>query len=178
MYRPLKVHPKIKGSIVSVNIPVYICIKQGAIKSPRVYNNATLPAQDSIRILCVVKATNASVLCYTDDLLNLSWSVSSLEESFNVILSELRKIGLNLNTGKSNVVLSSCPSELASTLVNLGGAFVAPPQDLIYLGLPIGDLISSTRNLLVARTEKRIRAPYASLVLSQTNMTKKLRENV
>jgi len=104
--------------------------------------------------------------------------VSSLEESFNVILSELRKIGLNLNTGKSNVVLSSCPSELASTLVNLGGAFVAPPQDLIYLGLPIGDLISSTRNLLVARTEKRIRAPYASLVLSQTNMTKKLRENV
>ena len=120
------------------------------------------------------KSDNASVLCYTDDLLNLSRSVSSLEESFNMISSEFRKIVLNLNTGKYQVLLFNCPSELASTSVNFGGASVAPSQELIYLGLPIGDSVSSTRKLLVARTEKKIRAAYASLVLSQTNMTKKL----
>ena len=112
---------KIEGPIVPVDIPVYIFIKQGAITSPMVCNNATLPAQVSIPIMCVVKATNASVLCYEDDLLSLSRSVSSPEEGFNVISSEFRKIGLNLNAGKSQVLLFNCPSELCSASVNLGG---------------------------------------------------------
>jgi len=59
--------------------------------------------------------------------------VSSLEKSFNAIPSEFRNIGLNLNAGKSQVLLLNCPSELASTSVNLGGASVAPSQELIYL---------------------------------------------
>ena len=174
MYRLLKVRLKIQGSIIPVDIPMYIGIYQSAITSPMVYNNVTLPAQNSIPISCVVKATNTSVLCYADDLLNLIRSVSSLEESFNGILSEFRKIGLNLNAGKSQVLLFDCPSELASTSVNLGGAFVAPSQELIYLGLPIGDSTSSTRKLLVVTSEKKIWTAYASLVLSQTDMTKKL----
>ena len=70
MYRHLKVRLKIQGSIIPVDISVYIGIKQGAITSPMVYNNVTLPAQNSKPISCVVKATNASVLCYADDLLN------------------------------------------------------------------------------------------------------------
>ena len=64
---------------------MYTDIKQGAITPLMVYNNATLPAQDSIPISCVVKATNTSVLCYADDLINLSRSVTNLKESFNVI---------------------------------------------------------------------------------------------
>ena len=139
-----------------------------------VYNNVTLPAQNSKPISCVVKATNASVLCYADVLLNLSRLVSSLGGSFNVISSEFRKIGLNLNAGKSQVLLFNFPFELASISVNLGGAFVAPSHELIYLGLPIGDSISSTRKLLVVTSEKKIWTAYASLVLSQTDMTKKL----
>ena len=73
------------------------------------YNNAALSTQDSIPISCVVKAISTAVIFYADDLLSLNWSMFGLEESFSVIASKFRKIGLNVNTGKCQVFPFNCP---------------------------------------------------------------------
>jgi hypothetical protein len=57
--------------------------------------------------------------------------------------------------------------------VNLGDSDVVPLQELVYLGLPIGTSLKTTRKLLIDRTVRRIRNAYDGAVVSQLNLGKR-----
>ena len=57
--------------------------------------------------------------------------------------------------------------------VNLGDSNAVPLQEPVYLGLRIGVSLMSTRKLLIARTERKIRNAYAGAVGSQLKLSKR-----
>ena len=60
--------------------------------------------QKKARISFVFKGLDLSILNYADDILNLSRTVSSVEENFSVLSREYAEIGLNFNASKSEVL--------------------------------------------------------------------------
>ena len=173
MYRHLRVRLKIGSLLLPSELRVNIGIKQGAITSPTIYNNATLRAQGDLSPCCILNGVSVSVLCYADDVLNLSRAVFSLEKSFREIAKNYNEIGLSLNAAKSQVLLFNFNRSETPDRVNLGDSDVVPLQELVYLGLPIGTSLKSTRKLLIARTERKIRNAYAGAVGSQLNLGKR-----
>ena len=114
-----------------------------------------------------------SVLCYADDVLNLRRAVFSLEKSSREIAKNYNEIYLSSNAAKSQVLLFNSNRFQTLDSVNLGDSDVLPLQELVYLGLPTGTSLKSTRKLLIARTERKIRSAYAGAVGSQLNLGKR-----
>ena len=84
MYRHMKAKIRIPGSnlVTDGYIPIHIGVKQGAITSPLVYNNATLPVQCQLSSCCIYKGTDLSILCYADEVFNISRTISRLKKCF------------------------------------------------------------------------------------------------
>jgi hypothetical protein len=131
---------------------VNIEIKQGAITSPTIYNNATQRAQGGLSPCCILNGFIVSVLCYADDVLDLTRAVFSLEKSFREIAKNYNEIGLSLNAPKSRVLLFNFNRSETPDRVNLGDSDVVPLQELVYLGLPIGISLKSAQKFLISRT--------------------------
>jgi len=120
MYRHLKVHLKL-GNVLSDNeLPVFVGKKQGAITSPIIHNNTSLPAQIGLPISCISKGTDTSMLCYADDLLNPCRSIASLQPSFDNLSDRYLEIELSMNAAKFQVLF-----------LNLQGSYV---PDSVCLG--------------------------------------------
>jgi hypothetical protein len=105
MYRHLCVRLKIGSSLLPSELRVNIGIKQRVIISPTIYNNATLRALGDLSPCCIFNGVSVSVLCYADDVLNLSRTVFNLEKSFREIAKNYNEIGLSLNAAKSRVII-------------------------------------------------------------------------
>jgi len=105
MYIHLKVRLKLGYVLSHSELPVFVRTKQGAIKSPIIYNNASLPAQIGLPIRCISKKMDTSVLCYADDLLNPCRSIASLHRSFDSLPDRYLQIGQSMNAAKSQVLL-------------------------------------------------------------------------
>ena len=105
-YRHMKAKIRIPGSnLLTDDIPIHIGVKQGAVTSPTIYNNATLPAQCQLSSCCIYKGTDLSVLCYADDVVNISRTISGLEKCFLDICKNYSDIGLSLNAEKCDVLI-------------------------------------------------------------------------
>ena len=63
-----------------------------------------LEAQKKVQTSFIFRGLDLSFLNYADDVLNLSWTISGIEENFEVLCTEYRKIGLEFNAEKSEVV--------------------------------------------------------------------------
>ena len=69
-------------------IPVQKGIRQGAITSPPLYNNSVLEAQSHTVTSCIYRGIEVSVLNYAHDVLNISPSVLSIEENYNILSAD------------------------------------------------------------------------------------------
>ena len=119
-----------------------------------------------------------SYLNYADDVLNLSRTISGIE----VIFSECRKIGLEFNAEKSEVVsigmprnrpipeivcLEAHPVKLSPSTITLEYPLEYPKK---YLGLPIGSALKHTLEFLAAR----LRKAYGLLVLCKARYNRRV----
>ncbi|XP_065578592.1 uncharacterized protein LOC136039001 [Artemia franciscana] len=101
--------PVQKDFIVSKTTPkTIICawkgIRQGGVTSRPFYNNSVLEAQKKVQTSFIFRGLDSSLLNYADDVLNLSRTISGIEENFEILRPEYTKIGLKFNAGKSEVV--------------------------------------------------------------------------
>ena len=93
------------SNLLTDDIPIHIGSKQGAVTSPTVYNNATLPAQSQLCSCCIYKGTDLLILCYADNIFDISRTTSKLEKYFLEISKNYSDTGLSLNTGKFDVLI-------------------------------------------------------------------------
>ena len=103
MNRHLKVRLKLRNVLMNSGLPVFVEIKQGAIISPIIYNNVSLPAQIGLPISCISYGMYTPVLCYANDLLNPCRLTASLQWSFGNLSDTYLQIGLSMNAAKSQV---------------------------------------------------------------------------
>ena len=75
MYRHLKVCLKLENVLLESELPVFVGIKQGAITSPIIHNNASHPVQIGLPISCISKGMDTTVLCCADDPIRADQSV-------------------------------------------------------------------------------------------------------
>ena len=88
----------------------------------------------------IYKGMDLSILCYADDVHNVSRTTRGLEKCFREISENYREIGLSLNAVKCEVLIFN---ELGVTRVDdasidLNGIEVNPCDKMTYLGQPIG----------------------------------------
>ena len=147
MYRHMKAKIRIPGSNLLTDgyIPIHIGVKQGAVTSPMVYNNATLPAQCQLSSCSIYK--------------NVFWRYVKISD-----------IGLPLNAEKCDVLIFN---EIDTTKsdnisIDLNGTSkakvtqVKPCVKLKYLGLPVGKNLKKTRLLMLESMETKIRHAYGT----------------
>ena len=113
-----------------------------------------------------------SILCYADDVLNLSRSLLSLGKSFREFAKNYNEISFFLNAAKYQVLLFNFNRSETPARVNLGDSNVIPLQELVYLGLPIGTSLKSTWTLRIARIMHKRRNVFAGAVGLQFNFGK------
>ena len=115
------------------------------------------------RISFVFKGLDLSILNYTDDILNLNRTVSSVEENFSVLSREYAEISLNFNASKS-VVLPFGKSVGDVGCVQLGNQSVQLSACIKNLGLLIGDSVKTTWALLISHLREKLRKAFGVLV--------------
>ena len=86
-------------------VSVYKGTRQGAVTSPSLFNNNVLYAQSKCLSSCIEAATNVTLVCYADDVLNLSRSLQHIEEKFSILEGEYSQLELELNSKESEVLL-------------------------------------------------------------------------
>ena len=144
------------------------------VTSPTVYNNATLPAQCQLSSCCIYKGTDWSILCYADDVFNISRTISGLENVFwryvkttvildfpemvkNVIFWFLMKY---IRLDQISESVQNYGGRLVNISIDLNGTEVKPCVKLKYLGPPIGKNLKKTRLLMLESMETKIRRAY------------------
>lgn len=145
-------------------VPVKKGARQGAVTSPDLFNNCVLDAQDQCPSSLILSSANLSLVCYADDILNLSRTLQRAIDIFEILEAEYLKVGLQFNSSKSEIVLFNWKTDFCVPTIALGSSSVQPVDHLIYLGLPIGSSIRHTRKLLLEQLKRRISASYASVV--------------
>lgn len=108
---------------------------------------------------------------FADDILNFSRQITSLESNFNILSSQYGDIGLSFNVSKSEVMLFNWNKSVLPH-IQLGSQSVEPVESLVYLGLPIGDTLSSTRSLIITHIERKIRTAYGATISSKRNLNR------
>jgi len=91
-----------------------------------------------------------SLLSYADDVLNLNQTIPGNEESFEILFSEYRKIGLKFNNENSEVVsIGMTRNQSIPDIVCLDGHRLKLLPSINYLGLPTGNDLNHSRELLL-----------------------------
>ena len=99
-----------------------------------------------------------TLVCYSDDVLELSRPLQHIEEKFSILESGYSKLELEFNSEKSEILLFNWGNLRPTPSVQLGNSFGKPVEKLIYLGLPIGPFLKQTRLLLIPHFEKKFGA--------------------
>ena len=86
-------------------IPVLKGARQGVVSSPYLFNNYVLQAQDKCPTSCIIPSIDTSLVCYADDVLNLSGTLQKASDIFEMLKTEYLKLGLSFNTEKTEIVL-------------------------------------------------------------------------
>jgi hypothetical protein len=177
MYYSLKVHlilhklDKVDGSLVYAPAPiVFVNVEKGtrqhAVSSPSLSNNGILDAQSAVLTSFIFADLDLSLVCYADDILNLSRTIQRISEIFAMLQSEYAKLGLQFNTEKSEVVFFNW-KHAASGDISLGNIKIKPVDHITYLSLPIGSSILHTRQLLIAHIGRKVGLSCASFVTNE-----------
>ena len=142
-YSKLHVFVKVpvqKDFVVSKTIfRIWKGIRQGGVSSPPFYNKSVLEAQKKVQTSFIFRGLDLSLLNYADDVLNLSRTISDIEENFEILFPEYKKIGLKFNAEKVEVVsIGMSRNRSIPDIVCLDGHPVKLSPSINYLGLPIG----------------------------------------
>ena len=184
MYYRLKVrlilHPlaKVDGSQVYAPTPnIFVNVekgtRQGAVSSPSLFNNGVLDAQSAVPTSFIFAGLDLSLVCYADDILNVSRTIQRISEIFATLQSEYAKLGLQFNAEKSEVVFFNW-KQASPRDIPLGNSRIKPVDHITYLGLPIGSSVMHTRQLLIAHIERRVGLSYASFVTNKLRFNRHL----
>ena len=105
-------------------IPVKKGARQGAVTSPDLFNNYVLEAQDLCPPSLILSSVNLSLICYADDILNLSRTLQRITEIFGILEAEYQKIGLEFNSSKSDIVLFNWKTNSSAPSITLGSSSI------------------------------------------------------
>jgi hypothetical protein len=105
-----------------------------------------------------------ALVCYADDVLNLTRSLQRIKENFSILESEYSKLGPELKSDKTEDFLFNWGNSDPTQLIQLGRSLGKPVEKLVYLSLPIGQSLKQTRLLLMSDLEKICGASYPSVV--------------
>jgi hypothetical protein len=88
---------------------------QGSITSPTLFNNGVIDAQSKCISSCIEAATKVTLVCYADDVLNLTKSLQCIEENFSILDKNILNRGWNLTLRNLRIfylirVIHSCRS--------------------------------------------------------------------
>ena len=147
-------------------VPVKKGARQGSVTSPCAFNNCIIEPQSTIETTCIARGIDVTMIAYADDILNPSRTVAGTETTFSTLQSNYSRIGLEFNPQKSDILLFNWRQEEVSSL-RLGELSVAPVSKIIYLGLPIGKDLKTTRSLLIDHLRKRLAFAYSRVVSSK-----------
>ena len=151
MYKNLQVQINIlsnEGLVLSSQIvQVKKGIRQGAISSPLLYNNSIIEAQKYVKPSFIFRGVDITLLNYADDILNISRSLTRIEENFDILNEMYGGIGLSFNSSKSEFIVFNGDS--SGAVCKFGNQQVIGSSSIMYLGLPISsDMISTRAGLL------------------------------
>jgi hypothetical protein len=105
-----------------------------------------------------------ALVCYADDVLNLTRSLQRIKENFSILESEYSKLGPEFKSDKTEDFLFNWGNSDPTQLFQLGRSLGKPVEKLVYLSLPIGQSLKQTRLLLMSDLEKICGASYPSVV--------------
>lgn len=180
MYKKLRVQVKVpspNGPIVLPKaIPVRKGIRQGAISSPRLYNNSVLEAQKLVQMSCIFRGLDVTLLNYADDIFNLSRCLSRIEENFQILDDAYREIGLSFNASKSEIVaFNRRNADCIDLAVKFGAQEVPLSDSIMYLGMPIGHNMASTRARQISNFAEKARKAYGALSSTKAKYNRQIR---
>ena len=155
-------------------IPVLKGARQGAVSSPHLFNNYVLQAQDKCPTSCILSSIDTSLVCYADDVLNLSRTLQKASDIFKTLKTEYLKLGLSFNTEKTEIVLFNWQKTPHVPSLLFGENLVNTADHINYLGVPIGSSLRHTRLLLIKHLNRRISGSYASIVSAKFRFSRPL----
>ena len=106
---------------------------------------------------CVHSGLNIFLVTYADDIFNISQTLDKNFWNFSNLQAEYLKSGLEFNAIKSDVVLFTGKTLFLHESV-LGNSKISPSDQIVYLGIPIGNTISHVRYILSEVIKRRISA--------------------
>ena len=146
-------------------IPVLKGSRQGAVSSPHLFNNNVLQAQDKCSTSCILSSIDTSLVCYADDVLNLSRTLQKASDIFETLKTKYLKLGLSfINTEKTEIVIFNWQKKPHVPSLLFGENLVNTADHINYLGVPIGSSLRHTRLLLIKHLNRLIFGSYASIV--------------
>ena len=130
-------------------IPVLKGAHQGAVSSPHLFNNYVLQAQDKCPTSCILSSIDTSLVCYADDVLNLSRTLQKASDIFETLKTEYLKLGLSFKTEKTEIVLFNWQKTPHVPSLLFSENLVNTSDHINYLGVPIGSSLRHIRLLLI-----------------------------
>ena len=113
---------------------------------------------DVLHSLCL----NISLVTYADDIFSISQTSDKISESFQKLQAEYLKSSLELDAANSDVMLFNWKGLLPHETV-VGNLKICPSHQIVYPGIPIGNIIFHTRQSLTEVTKRCLSASYASI---------------
>ena len=155
-------------------IPVLKGARQGAVSSPHLFNNYVLQAQDKCPTSCILSSIDTCLVCYANNVLNLSRTLQKASDIFEKLKTEYLKLGLSFNTEKTDIVLFNWQKTPHVPSLLFGENHMNTADHINYLGVPIGLSLRHTRLLLIKHLNRRISGSYPSIVSAKFRFSRPL----
>lgn len=115
-------------------------VKQGGIASPHLFNffiNGLIEECLKLDLGAKICKANVSVIAYCDDIILISPIKAHLDKLLDCCADYACKWKIEFNPKKSNYMVFGDQNELCD--FKIGGNLIPKAENLIYLGLPLGD---------------------------------------
>ena len=126
-------------------------VRQGGILSPLLFNfylNSMINEISKLRVGCQLNYSMFNIICYADDIVLLAPSRNGLKVLIDTAYLCLVKLGLRLNTSKSNYIVFRNPkSKSPQTSMEINGVDINKVFNCTYLGISISDDLNISSDL-------------------------------
>ncbi|CAF3775813.1 unnamed protein product [Rotaria socialis] len=154
LYSNQKIKVKFKNAL-SESWHIKRGVRQGGILSPLLFNcyvDQIITAISKKKVGCKLGLATSNIIAYADDLVLLSPSREGLQNLLNFAYTEISKLNLSVNEGKTScMIFNSNKNNVNGAKFHWNGKGLSVVKTIKYLGFVITDDLSNKQDMTRAR---------------------------
>ena len=112
----------------------------------------------------MIKGIDINHFSHADDILLFSDNLIAMQNAINILHSNLREIGLEIEPSKTEFLVANSKCDIQYHSIRVGSLNIINKDSIDYLGLPFGLSIKAKRDLVLSFVLGKLRKTYGLLV--------------